>query len=73
MACNIAPFQGGLPERPIGYNTWIRNYDPERETAATGYAADIDPSTQEEENHHDTSPPFIPFQDNSPLLFRDEI
>eukprot|EP00957_Ditylum_brightwellii_P001055 83555-Ditylum_brightwellii.AAC.1 len=44
-----------------------------RKKESTGSAADIDPSTQEEETHHYTSPPFVPFQDNSPLLFTDKI
>eukprot|EP00957_Ditylum_brightwellii_P197848 15072002-Ditylum_brightwellii.AAC.1 len=73
VACTTAPFQEVLPERSIGHNIWIRNYDPERETAATGSTADIDPSTQEEETYNDLPPPFVPFQDNSPPLFSDEI
>eukprot|EP00957_Ditylum_brightwellii_P127697 9738299-Ditylum_brightwellii.AAC.1 len=73
VACTIAPFQGGLPERTIGHNTWVRNYDPEREKEATGSAAVIDPPSQEEETQHGTSLPFISFQDNSLLFFTDEI
>eukprot|EP00957_Ditylum_brightwellii_P181705 13842126-Ditylum_brightwellii.AAC.1 len=73
VACTTAPSQQGLPERSIGHNTWVRNYDPEIETTATGSAADIDPSTQEEETHNDFPPPSIHFQDNSPPLFSDEV
>eukprot|EP00957_Ditylum_brightwellii_P175117 13332773-Ditylum_brightwellii.AAC.1 len=73
VVCTTAPFQRGLPERSIGHNTWVRNYDPKRETAAIGSAAVIDPSIQEEETHNDFPPPFIHFQDNSPPLFSGEI
>eukprot|EP00957_Ditylum_brightwellii_P199185 15183649-Ditylum_brightwellii.AAC.1 len=72
LACTTAPFQGGLPERPLGHNSWVRNYDPAREKAATGSAADISQSTQEEETCNDVSPQFVPYQDNSPPLFSDE-
>eukprot|EP00957_Ditylum_brightwellii_P206338 15347910-Ditylum_brightwellii.AAC.1 len=49
VACITVPFQGELPEKPIGHNSWDRDYDPDREKAATGSAADINPSSQEEE------------------------
>eukprot|EP00957_Ditylum_brightwellii_P182554 13906303-Ditylum_brightwellii.AAC.1 len=65
-ACTTAPFHRGLPERSIGHNTWVRNYDPERETASTGSAANIDPSTQEKETHKAFLSLCIPFQANSP-------
>eukprot|EP00957_Ditylum_brightwellii_P196804 14993558-Ditylum_brightwellii.AAC.1 len=72
MACTTSPFQGGLPERPIGHNSWVRNYDPDREKAATGFLADINPSSQAEEAHNVFSPPCVPYQDSSPPLFSEE-
>eukprot|EP00957_Ditylum_brightwellii_P059547 4521550-Ditylum_brightwellii.AAC.1 len=63
---------GGLPERPIGNNSWVRDYVPDREKAATGSATNINPSSQEEVTHNNFFPPFIPDQDNSPPLFSEE-
>eukprot|EP00957_Ditylum_brightwellii_P196899 15001893-Ditylum_brightwellii.AAC.1 len=48
VACTTVPFQGCLPERSIGHNSWVRNYDPDREKEATGSTVDINPSSQEE-------------------------
>ena len=44
VTCTTALFQGGLPKRSIGHNTWVRNYDPEREKEATGSAAQMEQS-----------------------------
>eukprot|EP00957_Ditylum_brightwellii_P154109 11728512-Ditylum_brightwellii.AAC.1 len=72
VACTTVPSQGGLPERLIGNNSWARDYGPDRDKAATGSTADINPSSQEEETHNDFSPPFISDQDNSPPLFSEK-
>eukprot|EP00957_Ditylum_brightwellii_P174851 13313016-Ditylum_brightwellii.AAC.1 len=72
VTCTTVPFQGGLVERPIGHNSWVRDYNPNRGKAATGSTVDTNSSSQEVETHNNFFSSFILDQDNSPSLFSEE-